>query len=322
MNEKTIAAIALNNRDYPSFEAKLAGAAEWVSRAAEQGAELVVLPEALNVYRGDGAGHARALTAEEIALDDWVSATQLLFDVARRCSVAVTIPVITREEGRLLNSFFLVSKNGEVLGRYQKMRPAPPERKEGILPGSTVQLIDWEGLKIGGGICFDCYYPEVFQAQVDAGADLFLISSLTPGGDYLNFYALHHSTPVVLAYPGWSRIIDVDGRDLAGGGYRNETLRFGFGSPVVMATINFDRVVLFADLNQSKMNDIQQAYGNRVRITFDQHNVSFILESRSLDLTVHEIVKRFALVPKRCYFKEAATSEAYTKSFSILEGMV
>ena len=306
MNEKTIAAVALSNRDYPDFGAKLKEAVQWVEFAAAQGAQLVVLPELLNFYYGDGVGSQKRPTYQEAAFDDWQTPTRPLFDVARRCGVAVTIPVLTREGDHLTNSFFLISKQGEVLGRYQKMRPMPGERQAGVQPGK-VALMEWEGLKIGGGICFDCYYPEVFQQQADAGAELFLLPSLTAGGSYLNFYALHLAVPIVLAYPAWSRIIDVDGRELAAGGYRNETLCFGFGSPVLVATINFDRVVLYADFNQLKINDIQRAYRDRVRIRFDQPNASFIIESRSPDLTVQEIVQRYELVPKRQYFRQSWT---------------
>ncbi|HWL53359.1 MAG TPA: hypothetical protein VNQ90_13060 [Chthoniobacteraceae bacterium] len=57
MNCKTIAAISLHNRDYPNLDAKLEEAARWVRFAAAQGADLAVLPEALNHYRGDGFGN-------------------------------------------------------------------------------------------------------------------------------------------------------------------------------------------------------------------------------------------------------------------------
>jgi predicted amidohydrolase len=158
MNEKTLAAVSLSNRDFPSFEARLAEAAKWVDHAADMGADLVVLPEALNYYRGDGEGSARTLRAQDVALTDWQTSCAILLETAVRRRLALTIPVITREGDHLTNSSFLVGRDGTVLGRYQKMRPVPGEIKAGIQPGK-VSLIDWEGLKIGGGICFDCYFP-------------------------------------------------------------------------------------------------------------------------------------------------------------------
>ena len=304
MNEKTIAAIALSNRDFPSFDAKLDEAIRWFDLASLQGADLVVLPEALNLYKGDGPDNPDQQAMGEVAFDDWQSATAPLIEAAARCNTAVAIPVITRESGHLTNSFFLVGRDGEVVGRYQKVQPTPSELDEGVRPGSP-SIIEWEGLKIGGGICFDCYFPEIWDQQAAMGVDLFLIPSLTDGGDYLSFYALHHGVPIVQAYPAWSRIIDLTGQTIAEIGYRSETLRFGFGSPIAVATLNFDRISLYAELNQNKILDVQRAYGKDIRITFDQPNDRFVLESRSPDLTVQHIVQKFELTPLRQYFQAA-----------------
>lgn len=305
MREKTIAAVALENRDYPSFEAKLAEAARWVSFAAQQGADLVVLPELLNLYRGDGAGNTQALRLEDVALDDWQRSCAAVIEAAVAGGAAVVIPVAVREPEGLSNSFFLVDARGQVAGQFRKNVPTPSERAAGVVAGGP-SVIEWEGLKIGGAICFDCYHPAVFEAQARLGAQLFVVPSLTPAAGHLEFYALHHGTPIVQAYPAWSRIIDLDGRELAAAGYRGETLRFGFGTPVVMAAINFERVSLFADVNQLRIVELQRAYGRRVRVTFDQPNVSFALESREPGLTIDHLIREFGLVRRGDYFARTA----------------
>ncbi len=134
--------------------------------------------------------------------------------------------------------------------------------------------------------------------------DAFLLPSMTPGGSLLEAYAVTYGVPFVLAYSPWSRILDRDGRELAAGGYRSETLRAGFGSPIQQATINFDAVTLFADFNQAKVADVQRHYGAKVRIRFDQPNCNFLLESRSPDITVAEIMREFGLVSRRDYFAQ------------------
>jgi hypothetical protein len=163
-------------------------------------------------------------------------------------------------------------------------------------------LLEWEGLKVGGAICFDTYYQGIFEQQAQEGADLFLVPSLTPAGQVLDYYALAYGKPIVLAYPAWSRILDRDGMELAAGGYRCETLRFGFGTPIVMATVNFDAVTLFADFNQEKVVDVQQHYGKRVRIRFNQPNCLFFLESRCPDLPIGEVMRAFGLISRQEYF--------------------
>ncbi len=304
MNEKTVAAVALSNREYESLEEKLLEAAEWVEHAAKQGADLVVLPEALSNYGGDGAGNPRALRLEDTALDDWQSATSQLLDAAVRHRIAVTVPVVVREADCLRNCFFLVSATGSVAGCYQKMRPTERELQAGVRPGKAAPFA-WEGLLVGGAICWDSEFPEVFSEQAQLGADLFLMPSLWPGGDQLNFYAFEHAAPIVLSYPAWSRIIDTTGNEIAAAGYRWETLRFGFGSPVALARINFDRVTLFANENQFKMVEIEKKYGSRIRVTFNQQNASFFLESRDPDLPVADVVREFDLISRREYLNES-----------------
>lgn len=200
--------------------------------------------------------------------------------------------------------FLFLDRDGSLLGEYQKLAPSPGEVAAGI-GGKKCNTIRWEDLSIGGAICFDVYYPHaVFDPQMAAGADCFLIPSMTPGGTLINAYAIEYGVPFVLAYSAWSRLIDRDGLELAAGGYRSETLRAGFGSPIQQASINFDAISLFADENQSKMQDIQRHYREKVRIRFDQPNCIFVLESRSEDLTVAEIVHQFGLISRRDYFAQ------------------
>jgi predicted amidohydrolase len=305
MKEKTLAAVALNNRDFADFEEKLEEAVRWIDFSACAGADLVVLPEAMNLYRGDGDIGAHKVLMDEArqTMGSWRQRVDVLFQAARGNKVALTVPLIVPHEDYLINCFFLISSEGMTLGRLVKMYPTPSELSAGIRRGRP-GLIDWEGLKVGGAICFDCYFPQVFEQQ--RGADLFLIPSLTSGGLHLDFHAMNQSAPIVLAYPAYSRIIDIDGAELDGAGYRNESLRFGHGAPVAIARINFDRVALFADGTQEKIVNIQEEYGSKVRIRFDQSVGIYYVESRSDDLSMAEVVRRFGLTTQRDYFDECA----------------
>jgi hypothetical protein len=298
MNEKTIATVALRGEGFSNLQEIVQEAARWVELAASQGADLAVLPETINLlYRKDDSA-----PLEEFAVADWQQKTAVLCETAAKCGIGLVLPLLVQDGRVLANRFYVLSKKGESLGYYQKSIPSPGEKASGIEPGST-SPIEWEGLKIGGAICFDVYYPHVvFDPQIESGADLFVIPSLTPAGSLLNSCALIYGVPFVLAYSPWSRILDRDGTELAAGGYRSETLRFGFGSPVMQATINLDAVTLFADYNQEKIRDVQRHYGRKVRIRFNQPNCVFMLESRSADLSVNEVMREFGLVSRREYF--------------------
>lgn len=298
MNEKTIATIALRDGGSANFQETLREASQWLELAAVQGAHLAVLPETINLlHRRDAAA-----PLDEFAVEDWRQATASLCETAARSNISLVLPLLVHENGVLANRFYVLSRDGTSLGFYQKRVPAPGEQFSGVESGNS-SPIRWEGLTIGGAICFDVYYPQfVFDPQIESGADFFVIPSLTPAGSLLDFCAVSYGVPFVLAYSPWSRILDRDGTERAAGGYRSETLRFGFGSPVLLATVNFDAVTLFADHNQEKMRDVARHYGRNVRIRFNQPNCVFTLESRSADVSVHEVMRQFGLVSRREYF--------------------
>lgn len=300
MNEKTIATIALRENASDSLRDTLGEAAHWLELAAAQGAHLAVLPETINLL------HRRNTAAplEEFALDDWQQSTALLCETAARLRIALVLPLLVREKGVLANRFYVLSRDGDLLGYYQKRFPAPGELAVGVEAGDP-RPIHWEGLTMGGGICIDVYYPHVvFEPQIESGADFFVIPSYTPAGSLLDSSAVIYGVPFVLAYSPWSRILDRDGTELAAGGFRSETLRYGFGSPVLLATINFDAVTLFADRNQEKLYDVERYYGRNVRIRFNQPNCLFTLESRSADLSVDDVMRQFGLISRRDYFAQ------------------
>jgi len=286
MNTRRIAAIALSSRDFDSFEHRLEEACRWVSLAARMGAQLAVLPEVLNLWRGDGPGNPLALKAFEVACEDWQKECRTLLDCARQERIALTVPIYEREGEGCVNCFHLVSAAGEVLGRYVKTHPTGGEMDEGVLPAEHNAPIEWEGVMVGGAICYDIEYPHVFADQHRQGAQLFLCPSLTPGGDKLSFYCASLAC------------IDILGHDVVAGGYRHETLRFGFGVPVYVADVNLDSAAFSfgPGRNQESIEPLLRRYGSAVKLTFDQHNCRYSVEVVSPELTIDQVISEFGLV--------------------------
>ncbi len=306
MKIKRIAAISLSNRDFTDLDEKLAEACRWVSLAARMGCDLAVLPETMNEYAGDGPDNPRALSLADIALDDWQSDCAQLLECAAAHNIAVTVPIMEREGDDLYNVFHLVGRDGTPVGRYTKQFPTDGELKAGVKPRQDPVML-WEDIHVGGAICFDMNFPQAFARQIEAGAQLLLCPSLFPGGDQLNYFAATFQVPIALAYPAWSRIINPLGREVAAGGYRHETLRFGFGVPICVADINFDSAVFHFDYNQQQIEPILRRHGKDVWLTFDQENVRFMLESRSPQLTVAQIAREFELVTAGDYLATRLT---------------
>ena len=301
MHLKTIATIGLPDR-LADFAAVMRFAARYVEEASIGGADLVVLPETINLSHR--AAHDKPL--HELALDEWRHATSHLREAAARHRVALVLPLLVRDAAGLANRFYLLGRDGEELGTNQTRVPAAGEQDGGV-QAAEPRLLTWEGLRMGGAICIDVYFPHlVLDPQAVQGANLFVLPSMTPSGTLLDGYAAHYGVPFVLAYSPWSRILDRDGRELAAGGYRSETLRAGLTSPVQLATINFNAVTLFADINQERLPDVACRYGRDVRIRFDQHNCNFVLESLRPEISVPDIMREFGLVSRQAYLASLA----------------
>ncbi|MAE63999.1 MAG: hypothetical protein CMJ18_06965 [Phycisphaeraceae bacterium] len=298
MNRKRIAAVSLSYEDFPSFDAKLEEAARLVSLAARRGATLVVLPEVLNQWRGDGPDHPDPLSIHEMVLDDWKTSCRRLLDAAVDHGVTLTVPIYVRDDAVIYNVFYLVDGTGTVLGRYEKEHPTCGEIDHGVIPGRNPGLMQWDGLWVGGAICYDMNFPELFARQRDEGVDLFICPSLFPGGNLLNYYAHVHEVPIVLAYPAWSRIIDPIGEEIVEGGLRHETLRWGSGSPVYIADINFDYEVVM-DCSREIVLEIERKYAGRIGVRLHQHNCVYHVESLTDDLTAREVLDEFGLSTRR-----------------------
>jgi len=302
MRPLTLSVIAASNRDFSCLEEKLEEVVQWIEIAQGQGADLIVLPECLNRYEGDGVGNAKARPYSEQIVEDWRGTFKPLLDCMRPGRAAAALSFIhRRENGSLANSFFVVEPDGSVAWRYDKCWPTPQELEAGVQPGREVSGL-WRGIRLGGAICFDSCFPEHFQRLADELVEVVVFPSLWPGGTQLEAWCKLYSMRVALSYPAWSRIIDLDGKDCAAGGYRNETLRFGFGAPVYTATLNLDRLSLYGNHNQEQMIALQKRYGHQVRLTFDQANCLWFLESLDPSLSESALVEEFGLINSRDYF--------------------
>ena len=186
-----------------------------------------------------------------------------------------------------------------------KEYPTVGELNDGVIPGTNPELMAWDGLKVGGAICFDINFEPLFARQKKEGADLLLCPSLWPGGRLLNYYAFEYSVPIVLAYPGWSRIIDPLGHEKVQGGQRNETLRWGGGSPVYTADINFDYVVISNDCDYEIIRDIESTYAGRISIHMDQQDCCFLFESLAEDVTAAQVISEYNLMPRKQLLAQA-----------------
>src|SRR5699024_4321921 len=90
-------------------------------------------------------------------------------------------------EGRgLWNTSVLLDASGQRLARYRKMHRFGFGNGEPRLmeAGEDIVALDLpapaDGLKVGLSTCYDLRFPELYRAQLDAGAELFVIPAAWP----------------------------------------------------------------------------------------------------------------------------------------------
>lgn len=155
-------------------------------KAADQGAELVVLPEnsLFMRLRSDQSVVGITLNGPEI------ERLQNLVESSSRSALMLTTPQAS-PSGRAKNSTWLLRRGQSPAVVYDKIHlfdvdvaGAPPVREsDHFESGLQPQVLDYEGWKIGLSICYDLRFAELYRHYAQA-VDLILVPSafLVPTG--------------------------------------------------------------------------------------------------------------------------------------------
>lgn len=178
----------------------VATAERLVRDAAGRGARLILIPELFEDryfcedQRAEHLAKARPLaghpTVEHFAA------------VARELSVVLPISFYERAGNELFNSCAIVDADGTVLGVYRKSHiPDGPgySEKYYFRPGDTgFRVWDTAVGRIGIGICWDQWFPEVARALTLAGAEVIL---------YPTAIGSEPTEPTWDSAPHWQRVM-------------------------------------------------------------------------------------------------------------------
>ena len=166
--------------DWDAYAAKLT---RWVEQAAAGSAALAVFPEygamelaALDpATMGDLAGSLASVAALLPRID------ALHADLAARHGLhilAASAPC-RLGEAHYVNRARLFAPNGKA-GVQDKLVMTRFEREQwGVSAGAPLRLFETALGRIGVTICYDCEFPLLARAQVEAGAELLLVPSCT-----------------------------------------------------------------------------------------------------------------------------------------------
>jgi len=241
----------------PDSADNLDRAATAIASAAQQGADLVVLPELFS-----SLGRASAMRDAAQPLDGtfrrWAG------DQARVNHCALVAGSFVERNGEdLFNTSIAIDADGSLLGSYRKIHlfdveVTGVETRESatFASGSGPQVVTFAGVRVGLTICYDLRFPELYRAEALDGADIILVPAAftaTTGRDHwevlLRARAIENQAMLVAAAQ-WGT--SPDGIERHG----HSLIVDGWGRILAEAPTQGD-TVLVAEFNASIQHDIR-----------------------------------------------------------------
>ncbi|MBP5857399.1 carbon-nitrogen hydrolase family protein [Marivibrio halodurans] len=175
----TVAAAQLCSTTDPARNLTLAG--ELVREAASKGADLVGLPEVVNLMQ---VRRKDAVAAAHYEADD--PSLKGFRDLAAELGIWLHVGSLAlRIEGeeRLANRGFMIDPKGEIRGRYDKIHMFDVDleggesyrESNGYRPGDHAELVEtpWGGF--GMSVCYDVRFPHLYRDLAQAGAKMLAV---------------------------------------------------------------------------------------------------------------------------------------------------
>ncbi|MGI6778013.1 MAG: carbon-nitrogen hydrolase family protein [Acetivibrionales bacterium] len=149
-----------------------------IEEAAQNGAELVALPEIFN------CPYQKELFADYAESIDSGETIKRISDTAKKLGtyiVAGSIP--ETDEGKIYNTSITFDNKGRIIAKYRKVHlfnidiPGKIVFKESevLSQGNDITVINTELCKIGIAICYDIRFPEQMRLLALSGAELIVI---------------------------------------------------------------------------------------------------------------------------------------------------
>jgi len=153
----------------PVLEENFATAMRLINQAAQQGAQLVLLPEYWPLMGGqetDKVGYAEPLDHGPIQ--------KFMSEIAQKHRlwlIGGTLPLITPQPDKVFNSTLVYNPAGERVARYDKVHLFSFTRdierydeSRTIVPGGQVASFETPFGTVGLSVCYDLRFPELYRA--------------------------------------------------------------------------------------------------------------------------------------------------------------
>lgn len=264
-----------------SIDSKLHKAVDLVDLSLLNKPDLVCLPEAFAQYFLPDKNWS---CIQESVNGDIVAT------MAKRAKAAHTYmlcPVLIRDGEFLKNSAVLLGRNGEYLGRYEKMVPTLTELKTGVVPGTCHTGFKTDFGRIAVAICFDLNFWEVGRSISEHGPCLICWPSMYEGGFHLRQWAYEFQCYIASSVlGGTSCIINPLGQVIA---------CTSLHDPIVTRTIFTDYIICHLDDNFEKIKKIKVRFGSAIHIEVASPEARCMIASACPDVEIERVTREFEL---------------------------
>ncbi|WP_427339661.1 carbon-nitrogen hydrolase family protein [Caloranaerobacter sp. DY30410] len=154
-------------------------AKEMINKAADMGAELVVLPEMFNCPYNNSYFPKYAENYQN------GETIKMLSEVSKERGIYLIGGSIPEKDdkGNVYNTSFVFDKKGNIIGKHRKMHLFDIDVEGGISfresdvlsRGDSLTIVDTEYGKIGVAICYDIRFPELFRLMALKGVKVIIV---------------------------------------------------------------------------------------------------------------------------------------------------
>ena len=167
-------------------------AAALVRGAAEQGADVVMLPETWNI------GFFPRENLAELADPDGELVKMTFGPLAAELHVNIAAgSIATNRDGKVYNTAYVFNREGECVASYDKTHLfTPMGEHEYFTPGDHLCTFTLDGVNCGLIICYDLRFPELTRSIVLQGADLLFVPAEWPAVRVAHWQTLNRARAI------------------------------------------------------------------------------------------------------------------------------
>ena len=192
MRKVTIAAVQMQCSISVSENIEKADA--MVRRAAQQGAQVILLPELFErPYFCQERRYEYYAFAKPVLEND---AVRHFLSVAKELEIVIPVSFYEKDGCTLYNSVAMVDADGSLMGVYRKTHIPDDhyyQEKFYFTPGNTgFRVWDTRYGRIGVGICWDQWFPETARCLALSGAEMILYPTAIGSEPILNCDSMEH----------------------------------------------------------------------------------------------------------------------------------